>query len=81
MDEAKEETGEIDKRRNSKDGERRYNRGFNTGGHVKKCVVTKCKRDHPPWVCPEFKKLPLAQRKELISKSGRCFRCLAGGHS
>ena len=81
MDEAKEETGEFDKRQHSKDGERRYNRGHHTASRSRKCIVTKCTSDHPPWVCPEFKKLSFAQRKELISKSGRCFRCLAAGHS
>ena len=65
MDEAKE-----------KYGERRYNRGHHTDSRSRKCVVTKCTSDHPLWVCPEFKKLPFAQRKELISKIGRCLRCL-----
>ena len=81
MDEAREETGEFDKRRNARDGERRHNRGYHAGTHVRKCVVARCKSDHPPWVCPEFKKLSFTQRKELISKSGRCFKCLAAGHT
>ena len=81
MDEAKEETGEFDKRQHPKDGERRYNRGHHTASRSRKCIVTKCTSDHPPWVCPEFRELPFAQRKELISKGGRCFRCLAAGHS
>ena len=78
---AKEETGEFDKRQHPEDGERRYNRRHHTASRSRKCVVTKCTSVHPPWVCPEFKKLPFAQRKDLISKSGRCFRCLAAGHS
>ena len=46
MDEAREETGEFDKRRNPKDGKRRHNRGYNTGSNVRH-VVTKCE-NHPP---------------------------------
>ena len=26
--------------------------------------------------CEAFKRLPVTKRKELIAKSGRCFRCL-----
>ena len=49
MDEAREDAGEFDKRRNQrKKGERRHNREYNTGSNVRQCVVTKCKSDHPP---------------------------------
>ena len=34
----------------------------------------------PPWVCTDFKKLNVTQRKELITRNRRCFRCLATGH-
>ena len=76
MDEALEETGEFNKRRQDK----RFNRGFNTMGSRRKCIVDKCTIDHPPWVCSKFKELSVTQRKELIAKTGRCFRCLAAGH-
>ena len=79
MDEALEETGEFNKRRQNK----RFNRGFNTMGSRRKCIVDKtdkCTIDHPPWVCSKFNELSVTQRKELIAKTGRCFRCLAAGH-
>jgi hypothetical protein len=76
MDEALEESGEFNKKKNGG----RYNRGFKTTGYPRKCIVVKCVIDHPPWVCPKFKELSVTQRKELIAKSGRCFRCLAAGH-
>ena len=31
-------------------------------------------------MCEEFKILPMKSRKELITKAGRCYRCLAGRH-
>ena len=79
MDEAKEETGEFVKQHHT-DGGRRHNQGFNTNRKVRKCIVANCNVDHPPWVCPEFKKLPEAKRNQLIAKTGRCFSCLAAGH-
>ncbi|XP_028410463.1 uncharacterized protein LOC114533077 [Dendronephthya gigantea] len=77
MDEAKEETEEFVK---AYHGGRRHNQGFNTDKKVRKCIVMNCDADHPPWVCPEFKKLPVATRNQLIAKTGRCFSCLAAGH-
>ena len=44
------------------------------------CVVSSCEENHPPWVCETFKKLSVTTRKELITKEGRCYRCLAAGH-
>ena len=74
MDEAKEEASSDDKEKKKK-----Y-REFNTGKKPRGCIVEECQVDHPPWVCQMFKSLPVASRKELIAKSGRCFRCLASGH-
>ena len=80
MDEAMEATGEFNKKKNTKPDDKRHNRGFTTTGNRRGCVVEKCSEDHPPWVCQRFKRLPVTQRKELIAKHGRCFRCLASGH-
>ncbi|XP_028404112.1 uncharacterized protein LOC114526792 [Dendronephthya gigantea] len=77
MDEAKEETGEFVK---AYHGGQRHNQGFNTDKKVRKCIVMNCDADHPPWVCPEFKKLPVATQNQLIAKTRRCFSCLAAGH-
>ena len=76
MDETKEE------RQEDKHDEKRRNRGFsgNISRKPKGCVVPTCKEDHPPWVCSSFKRLPVPERKDLISKTKRCFRCLALGH-
>ena len=79
MDEAIKETGEFVKQ-HPKDGGRRHNHGFNADKRVRRCIVPKCDIDHPPWVCPEFKKLSVAKRNQLIAKTGRCFSCLAAGH-
>ncbi len=79
MEEAKEET--QGGHRSDKDPqERQRYRGFNTRSSTRCCVVSSCKEDHPPWVCETFKKLPVKKRKELITKAGRCYRCLAAGH-
>ena len=80
MDEAKEEAGGDSKGGGTRTDNRRNNRGFNTGKRARGCVVDNCREDHPPWVCEAFKRLPVTKRKELIAKSGRCFRCLASGH-
>ena len=77
MDETKDE------RRDDRNDDKRRNRGFNgaiTKRRPRGCVVTACKEDHPPWVCQAFKRMSVSERRELISKSGRCFRCLALGH-
>ncbi|XP_028410510.1 uncharacterized protein LOC114533211 [Dendronephthya gigantea] len=55
-------------------------RGFNTRNTSRGCVVSSCKEDHPPWVCGTFRALPVPKRKELITKAGRCYSCLATGH-
>ena len=82
MEEAREETDR--RKKPDKYGfshhERKRFRGFNTRNATKGCVVNTCKEDHPPWVCEAFKKLPVKNRKELITKAGRCCRCLAAGH-
>ena len=83
MEEAREETEGISKRtedRESKARDGKRFRGFSTQSSTRRCIVDTCKTDHPPWVCDAFKKLSVQKRKELISKSGRCFRCLAAGH-
>ena len=85
MEEAKEETKGLgtSKERN---GDQRTNRGrrergFNTmsKGNLK-CVVQTCKNNHPPWTCDAFKALSVSNRKALIEKSRRCYRCLGVGH-
>ena len=85
MEEAKEETKGLgtSKERN---GDQRINRGrrergFNTmsKGNLK-CVVQTCKNNHPPWTCDAFKALSVSNRKALIEKSRRCYRCLGVGH-
>ena len=80
MEEAREETGDYQKRNDQRQDGRKLHRGFNTSGKVRTCIVPKCKIDHLPWVCEHFKELPVSQRKQLIARSGRCFRCLAVGH-
>ena len=77
MDEAKEEAGQLIKNQRPVE---RHNRGFDTHSKGRQCAISTCEEDHPPWVCPEFKKLPVSQRKECIAKSGPCFKCLAAGH-
>ena len=84
MEEAQEETSGIgtkpEERKYLRGNDRRHNRGFNNTHKPTSCIVTSCKENHPPWVCGAFKALPVSQRKELISNSKRCFRCLAAGH-
>ena len=72
----------MDERKVEQSSDRRRNRGFSgtTNRKKKGCIVESCKSDHPPWVCQSFKKLSVPERKELISRSGRCYRCLAMGH-
>ena len=79
MDEAKEEANNEGKN-GARQENKKNHRGFNTSKKPRKCIVTECQADHPPWVCQLFKSLPVAGRKELIAKTGRCFRCLASGH-
>jgi hypothetical protein len=80
MDETKDER--RDDKSDDKVEKKRRDRGFGTKNkrRPRGCVVTTCKEDHPPWVCTLFKKMTVLERKELISKSGRCFRCLAMEH-
>jgi hypothetical protein len=78
MDEAKEEANSESKA-SVKPESRKNNRGFNTDKKPRGCVVEDCQSDHPPWVCPTFKSLPVSNRKELIAKSGHCYCCLASG--
>ena len=73
MEEAEEET------KDPKNNEKRR-RGFHNRPKLTSCIVPSCKTNHPPWVCSTFKALPVSKRKELISESKRCFRCLAAGH-
>ena len=82
MEEAREETdrGQKPDKHGDSHHERKRFRGFNTRNPTKGCVVNTCKEDHPPWVCEAFKKLSVKNRKELITKAGRCYRCLAAGH-
>ena len=84
MEEDREEIAGFGKkneeRGNKNRDERPRFRGFNTRFSTRHCIVSTCKQDHPPWVCDAFKRLPVQKRKELISKSSRCYRCLAAGH-
>ncbi|XP_028404043.1 uncharacterized protein LOC114526665 [Dendronephthya gigantea] len=85
MEEAKEKTGALHRREQERSNRLRDDKkphlGFSARSlYSKCCVVSTCKKDHPPWVCSAFKALPVAKRKELIAKTGRCFRCLAAGH-
>ena len=74
-EEAKEETCGI----SGNTGEK-TRRVFSTAAKGSKCIVAGCNEDHPPWGCDAFKTLPVSDRKSLIAKSKRCFRCLAMGH-
>ena len=81
MDKAREETGE------SETGEPidQRSRGILTRASIrqekeKKCIVDSCTEDHSPWVCKAFKGLSVQRRKELITQTCRCFRCLAACH-
>ena len=65
MEEAKEEVCGLGRKYvNKDDGKSNFRekraRGFGTRSDVRTCVVDKCKQDHPPWVCPMFKELPMA---------------------
>lgn len=83
MEEAKEETSGLGTSKFEKNNgilRRRRERNFNSGFKDMKCVVPTCKGNHPPWACDEFKALPVSNRKALIDKSKRCFKCLAIGH-
>ncbi len=73
MEEAEEET--KDPKNNKK-----RRRGFHNTPKLTSCILPSCKSNHPPWVCSTFKALPVSKRKELITESKRCFRCLATGH-
>ena len=78
IEEAKEETHDIGKKTGHVEQKKRF-RGFNTRLTARCCIVPTCKEDHPPWVCKAFKDLSVLKRKELITKSGRCYCCLAAG--
>ena len=85
MDEAKEETAEDQPRRRTDDKQeeirkRHYTRQYSSHSKTRKCIVKSCKEDHPPWRCERFKQLTVQQRKQLISKTKRCFSCLVSGH-
>jgi hypothetical protein len=80
MEEAKEETNGIGKKTDNRAEQKKRFRGFNTRFTTRSCIVPNCKEDHPPWVCRAFKDLPVLKRKELITKTGRCYCCLAAGH-
>ena len=79
MDEAKEEASK-DSKAGTKPEIKKNNRCFNTNKKPRKCFCKECQADHLPLVCQMLKSLPVAARKELIAKSGRCLRCLASGH-
>ena len=80
MGEAREEMEGFGRKNDERGKGRTRFRGFNTRSTARHCIVNTCKQDHPLWVCDTFKKLPVNKRKELISKSSRCYRCLAAGH-
>ena len=88
MEEAKEETSGLgkrkvdkpDERRGDRRDERRHVRGYNTTTRAGRCIVASCGEAHPPWTCRAFKALSVPERRELIAKTRRCFRCLAAGH-
>lgn len=88
MEEAREETSghgltrnsKPDDRRSDRREERRHNSGYSSTFRPTGCIVTSCKENHPPWACRGFKALSVTDRKVLISKSRRCYRCLAAGH-
>lgn len=75
MEESREETTGFAGKRE----EKRY-KVHNTSFKPRKCIVVSCGEDHPPWTCKEFKALSASERKELITKAKRCYRCLAAGH-
>ena len=82
MEEAQEEAdvGQKSEKADHRQQVKQRSRGFNTRNTSRGCVVSSCKEDHPPWVCGTFRSLPVQKRKELITKAGRCYRCLAAGH-
>ncbi len=80
MEEAHEETKGIGKKEERGANFKKRQRGYATSSATRSCIVPNCKEDHPPWICKAFKDLPVIKRKELIAKSGRCYRCLAAGH-
>ena len=80
MEEDHEETKGIGKKEERGANFKKRQRGYATSSATRNCIVPNCKEDHPPWICKAFKDLPVIKRKELIAKSGRCYRCLAAGH-
>ena len=68
MEEAREETGDFQKRSDQKQDGRRHQRGVNTSGKVQTCIVSKSKVDHPPRVCGHFKELSVPKHKQLIAR-------------
>ena len=88
MEEAKKETSGLgrreidtpDERRGDKRDKRRPVSGYNTTSIAGRCIVTPCGEAHSPWTCRASKALSVPDRRDLIAKTKRCFRCLAAGH-
>ena len=85
MEEAKEETKGLGTYKSERNVDQKYYRKTERGFHANskgsiKCIVQSCSQNHPPWLCEEFKALPVTSRKTLVEKSKRCYRCLGVGH-
>ena len=85
MEEAKEETKGLGTFKSERNVEQKYYRKTERGFHTNskgsiKCIVQSCSQNHPPWLCEEFKALPVISRKALVERSKRCNRCLGVGH-
>ena len=39
-----------------------------------------CKKPHPLEACPEFKRLPLSKKYDVLKAGGSCFKCLGKNH-
>ena len=65
MEEAKEETtglgrkkwDKVEERKTDKRDEKRRARGYNTTSKPWKCIITSCEEAHPPWTCQTFKSM------------------------
>ena len=85
MEEAKEETKGLGTFKSERNVDQKYYRKTERGFHTNskgsiKCIVQSCSQNHPPWLCEEFKALPVISRKALVERSKRCYRCLGVGH-
>lgn len=75
---SKKSTGEVLKKEQSKVSEKKV-RALVTTTMDKKCA--KCSSEHATFVCEEFKKLNLQERRGFAQEARLCYNCLRASHS